>query len=121
MEIPVKHLSKLIVVGDRVLIRPLSPADRTKSGLYLPPSVAEEDMVQCGYILNVGPGYPVPSAPEDDNFWKENKENTKYIPLQAKVGDMAVYLRKYAYEVVFKEEKYFIVPNSAVLLLYRDE
>jgi chaperonin GroES len=30
-------LKKLIVVGDRVLIRPAKQTDQTDSGLYLPP------------------------------------------------------------------------------------
>ncbi|MBI5219210.1 MAG: co-chaperone GroES [Bacteroidia bacterium] len=121
MELPVKEISKIIIVGDRILIKPLSATDRTKSGLYLPPTVAEEEVIQSGYIVNVGPGYPIPSADEETDFWKEKKEKAKYIPLQANVGDLAVYLRKYAYEVIFNEEKYFIIPNSAVLMLYRDE
>ena len=33
---------KLIVVGDRVLIRPKKDEERTKSGLYLPPGVKEK-------------------------------------------------------------------------------
>lgn len=32
-------LKRLIVVGDRVLIKPKDPTDRTVSGLYLPPTV----------------------------------------------------------------------------------
>lgn len=121
MELPINDLKKLVVVGDRVLIKPLSASDRTKSGLYLPPTVADEDVTQCGYIINVGPGYPVPSADEETDFWKEKKSKARYMPLQAQVGDLAVYLRKHAYEVLFKEEKYFVVPNAAVLILYRDE
>lgn len=121
MELPVKTLSGIIVVGDRVLIKPLSGADRTKSGLFLPPSVAEEEVIQCGYILNCGPGYPIPSNEGEPDFWQEKKEKARYIPLQAKIGDLAVFLRKYAHEIIFKEEKYLIVPNSAILLLERNE
>lgn len=121
MELPIKNLKNLIVVGDRILIKPLNVNDRTKSGLYLPPTIADEDATQCGYIIHVGPGYPIPSTEEDTDFWKEKKSKARYIPLQAQVGDLAVYLRKHAYEVMFQEEKYFIVPNSAVLILYREE
>jgi len=32
-------LKKLIVVGDRVLIRPAKESEKTESGLYLPPGV----------------------------------------------------------------------------------
>jgi co-chaperonin GroES (HSP10) len=45
----------------------------------------------------------------------------RYIPLQAKEGDYAIFLREQAVEVEFEETKYLIVPQSAVLLLVRDE
>ena len=34
-------LKKLIVVGDRVLIKPLKESDKTASGILLPPGVRE--------------------------------------------------------------------------------
>ena len=36
---------KLVIVGDRVLIKPAKPEDRTSSGLYLPPGVQEKEKV----------------------------------------------------------------------------
>ena len=44
-----------------------------------------------------------------------------YLPLQAKEGDLAVYLQNSAYEINFNDEKYLIVPHSAILMLIRDE
>mgnify|MGYP006167638671 CR=1 FL=1 len=42
-------LKKLIIVGDRVLIRLKKPNEKTGSGLYLPPGVQEKEKVQQGY------------------------------------------------------------------------
>jgi chaperonin GroES len=120
MDISIKNLEKLIVIGDRVLVKPKSLNERTKSGLYLPPTVIEKEEIQSGYVIKVGPGYAVPSA-EDDESWKKDKEKIKYIPLQAREGDMALYLQKHAIEIEFDQEKYFLVPQSALLLLLRDE
>jgi len=120
MDISLKNLEKLIVIGDRVLIKPKSLNDRTKSGLYLPPTVIEKEEIQSGYIIKAGPGYAIPSA-EDDESWKKEKEKIKFIPLQAKEGDLALYLQKHAIEIEFDQEKYFLVPQSAILLLLRDE
>ncbi len=114
-------LKKLIVVGDRVLIRPKKISERTNSGLYLPPGVHEKEKIQSGYIMKTGPGYPIPAPTEDDEPWKEAEEKIKYIPLQARVGDLALFLQKSAFEVMYGGEKYFIVPQSAILLLERDE
>jgi chaperonin GroES len=121
MDIPVKSINKLIVVGDRVLIKPKSLNDRTKSGLYLPPTVIEKEEIQSGFIIKAGPGYPIPNTTDDEDTWKKDKDKIKYIPLQAKEGDMALYLQKHAIEIEFEQEKYFLVPQSAILLLLRDE
>jgi chaperonin GroES len=40
------RLKKLIVIGDRLLIKPTRPDERTASGLYLPPGVQEKEKVQ---------------------------------------------------------------------------
>lgn len=114
-------LSKLIVVGDRVLIKPTSLTDKTNSGLYLPPGIQEKETVRRGYVIKVGPGYPIPFAGDIEEQWKQKEELVKYIPLQVKIGDLAIFLQKDAIEVLFKNEKYFIVPQNSILLLERDE
>lgn len=112
-------LGKILVVGDRVLIKPEKDLDKTNSGLYLPPGVSEKEKVQGGYIIKAGPGYAV-SAPETDESWKENN-GPKFIPLQAKEGDFALFLKKDGIEVELDGEKMIIVSHNAILLLIRDE
>lgn len=115
-------LKKLIIVGDRVLIRPKSPADKTKSGLYLPPGVQEKEKSQSGYVIKVGPGYPIPLPSDNhDEPWKENNEKAQYIPLQVKEGDLAIFLLNGSHEVQYEGQKYYIVPQNAILMLERDE
>lgn len=116
-----KGLSKLIVVGDRVLIKPKSARSKTKSGLFLPPGVQEKEPVQSGYVVKVGPGYPIPAITDVDEPWKEKKEDVKYVPLQPAEGDLAIYLQNSGFEIFFNNEKYIIVPHSSILLLIRDE
>lgn len=113
-------LKKLIVIGDRVLIRPAKADERTQSGLYLPPGVQEKERVQQGYILKTGPGYAIP-MPVENEPWKSEEEQVKYIPLQAKEGDLAIFLMNGATEVMYEGEKYFIVPQSAILMLERED
>ena len=113
-------LKRLIVVGDRVLIRPKDPTDRTNSGLYLPPTVQEKEQVQSGYVIKVGPGYPIP-VQTDDEPWKETEEKVKYMPLQAQEGDVALYLQRNAIELQYEGEQYVIVPQASILMLERSE
>lgn len=115
------ELKKFIVVGDRVLIKPKSPLEKTSSGLYLPPGVQEKEKIQSGYVIKVGPGYPIAGNSDADEPWKKTNEEIKYVPLQPKEGDVAVYLQNSAFEIEFRKEKYVIVPHSAILLLIRDE
>lgn len=111
---------KLIVIGDRVLIRPAKPNERTESGLYLPPGVQEKEKVQQGYVIKTGPGYAIP-MPVEDESWKGTEDQVRYVPLQAKEGDLAIFLLSGATEVLYENEKYYIVPQSAILMLEREE
>ena len=112
-------VDKFIVVGDRVLIKPREMETHTRSGLVLPSSVKEKEEIQSGYIVKTGPGYPIPNTDFEES-WKAN-ENTKYIGMQANAGDLAIFLKSSAHEIEFENEKFLIVPHSAVLLLIRDE
>ena len=114
-------LDKINVVGDRVLIKPRKESEKTDSGLYLPPGVREKEKVQYGYIVKSGPGYPIPIAIENDQPWKTDDEKIKYLPLQVKQGDLAVFLQGGAYEVIYQGEKYFIVPQSSILMIEREQ
>ena len=115
-------LNNLIIVGDRVLIKLKSLDDKTKSGLFLPPGVQEKEVVQSGYIMKVGPGYPLPQMGDDFNeSWKGTEEKIKYIPLQVKEGDLAIFLQKGSIEVQYKNEKYYIVPQNQILMVEREE
>ena len=115
--------TRLIVVGDRVLILPENEKDRTEHGLYLPPNVKEKEKVQGGYIFRVGPGYPVPNPNFiDQEPWSTTpKDPVKYIPLQAEEGDYAIFLRDQAIEIEFESKKYLIVPQSSILVLIRKD
>lgn len=117
---PDNRLKKLIVIGDRVLIKLTKPDERTASGLYLPPGVQEKEKVQQGYIIKTGPGYAIP-MPVDDEPWKQDDDQVKYVPLQAREGDLAIFLLSGATEVMYENERYFIVPQSAILMLEREE
>lgn len=115
-----QNIDRFFVVGDRVLIKPQEESSRTTSGLYLPVGVAEKERVQSGYVMKIGPGYATSTEVEDEP-WKENTNKVRYIPLQAREGDLAIFLRKEAVEIEFDKEKFLIIPQSAILLLIRND
>lgn len=103
------------------MVRPKKINEQTESGIFLPPGVKEKEKIHSGYIVKVGPGYPIPLPLDEDDDWKPEEEKVKYVPLQAKEGDLAIFLQKSAFEVVYEREKYFIVPQSSILMLEREE
>jgi len=116
-----KDLEKIIMIGDKVLIKPRNPNIQTSSGLYLPPTAVEKEDIQAGYVIKTGPGFPIPTMNDDVEVWKEHQETIKYIPLQAKPGDLAVYLSKSGFEVEFKGEKYIILAHSSIVMIARED
>jgi len=99
-----KSSKELIVVGDRILISVDKGQTRTEFGLYLPPGVKEKEKVRGGYVVKAGPGYPLPDPTSiNDEPWSAGTRNeVKYIPLQAQVGDYALYLSSSAIEIEFE-------------------
>lgn len=120
LSIPHKEIDKFILTGDKVLVKPTTTSKQTKSGLYLPPGVHEKESTHSGYVIKTGPGYPIPALQENDEIWKQ-QDNVKYVPLQAQPGDLAIYLQKSGFDIEFNDEKYVILPHSAILMLIRDE
>jgi len=112
---------RLIVVGDRVLIAPEEGEERTNVGLYLPPTAVETRQVQGGRVVATGPGTPMTEpASMDDEPWKIRGPDIKYLPMQARVGDYALFFRKAAVEITFEGTKYLVVPQAAILVLVRE-
>ncbi len=111
----------IILVGDKVLIEPDKNQDRTEHGLYLPPGVKEKEKVNSGHVVQTGPGYPVvnPNYVDQEPWSTTAKDPVKYIPLQAQVGDYALFLRDQSIEIEFEGKKYLIVPQSALLMIIR--
>ena len=116
---------QLIVVGDRLLIRPEEGEERTNAGLFLPPTAVAARQARGGWVVSVGPGVPVIN-PMDmmDDHWGENEGRNepqpRFMPLQAQEGDYALFLHKAAVEITFEKKSYLIVPNNAVLVLMRE-
>ena len=118
MEFPPK---KLLVVGDRVLISPDEGEDRTRVGLYLPATALDTQQVQQGMIVATGPGDPMPDVSSfDEEPWKVGEKTPRFRPMQARVGDHAIFFRKAAVEITFEDKKYLVVPQGAILVLVRN-
>ncbi len=112
---------KLIVVGDRLLVRTEEGEERTNSGLILPQSALAARQAKGGWVVNVGPGIPVAAPMDlDDDPWSGSPAQPHFLPMQAQEGDYVLFLHKAAVEITFEKKNYLIVPYSAVLVLMRE-
>jgi co-chaperonin GroES (HSP10) len=114
---------KLLVVGDRVLVKLEDGEQRTKVGLYLPPTAVDSQAVQGGTIISTGPGLALPDLTEQsDEPWRiaGGSREARYVPMQARQGDYALFFRKAAVEITFENEQYLVVPQAAILALVRE-
>ena len=118
----IRNDKELIVVGDRVLVKVEEGEERTNVGLYLPSTALDSQAVQGGTIMATGPGQPMPSfdSASSDEPWKEPARETRFVPMQARRGDYVLFFRKAAVEITFENERYLVVPQSAILALVRE-
>ena len=118
----IRRDKELIVVGDRVLVKVEDGEERTTVGLYLPPTAIDNQAVQGGKIVATGPGLPMPSPDSyGDEPWRTQARETRFVPMQARTGDYALFFRKAAVEITFDSERYLVVPQAAILALVREE
>ena len=91
-------MSKLVPLGDKVVLKQLEAEETTKSGIVLPG--AEKEKPQQAEVIAVGPGAVV---------------DGKTVPMSVKVGDTVVYTKYAGTTVKLEDEEYVIVKESDVL------
>ena len=77
--------------------------------------------MQGGRVLATGPGTPIGAPTElDEEPWKIGSGEARYLPVQARPGDFAIFFRKAAVEISFEGREYLVVPQAAILALVRE-
>ena len=86
-------------LGDRIVVRPLDPQEKTKSGIIVPDSAKEKP--QEGKVIAVGPGRQLEEG------------GTK--ALEVKTGDRVLYGKYSGSEISIESEDYLILREEDVL------
>ena len=94
-----KSKTKLLPLGDRIVVKPIEQEEVTKGGIILPDTAKEKP--QEGEIIAVGPG-------------KLNDEGTR-ITMDVKVGDKVIYAKYAGTEVEIDGEKLLIMHDSDIM------
>jgi chaperonin GroES len=90
---------KLQPLGDRLVVKPIESAEKTKSGIYLPDTAKEKP--QEGKVIAVGPG--------------KMTDEGKRIPMDVEVGDIIIYAKYGGSEIKLDDEELIIVRESDIL------
>lgn len=89
-------------LGDRVLIEPITEAEKTKAGIYLPDTASKERPEQ-GKVIAVGPG--------------RMTDEGKRIPPTVKKGDVVLFTKYGPNEVKVDEKEYLIAREEDILAI----
>ena len=85
-------------LGDRLVVKPIEPEEKTASGIYLPDQAKERP--QRGSVIAVGPG---------------RYEDGARVPMLVAEGDEVVYARYGGTEIRLEGEDYVILREADVL------
>jgi chaperonin GroES len=92
-------MSKLVPLGDRVVIKPSPKEEVSKGGIVLPDTVKEKPVE--GEIIAVGAG--------------KLTDEGKRLPMDVKVGDVVIYSKYAGTEFKDKDEELVIMRESDIL------
>ena len=96
--------TKLVPLGDRVVVLPKQKEEVTKSGIVLPDTAKEKP--QEGEIIAVGPGRVL--------------DNGTKLPMELKVGQSVLYAKYAGTEFKVEEEEYLILREPDVLAVVNE-
>lgn len=94
-----KTKTKLVPLGDRVVVLPKQKEEVTKSGIVLPDTAKEKP--QEGEVIAVGPGRVL--------------DNGTKLPMELKVGQTVLYSKYAGTEFKIDDEEYLILREPDVL------
>ena len=92
---------KIKPLADRVVVKAVDPADKTKGGIYLPDTAKEKP--QEGKIMAVGPG--------------KHSETGQLIKPSVKTGDLVSYSKYGGTAVTVDGEEYLLIRENELLAI----
>ena len=120
----IRNNKELIVVGDRVIVKASEDGEeRTNVGRCISrPRLWTIRRCRAVPSSPPDPGIPLPTPDaSSDEPRRAPARETRFVPMQAREGDYALFFRKAAVEITFENDRYLVVPQQAILALVRDE
>jgi len=91
--------SKLIPLGDKLVLRPIVQEEVLSSGIVIPDTAKEKP--NQGEIIAVGPG--------------RRDEDGKIVPMDVSVGDRVLYAKYTGQEIKVENEEFIVLKESDIL------
>lgn len=91
-------------MGDKILVKPMTREETTKSGIILP-EIGSKERPQEGEVLAVGPG--------------RKNDDGKVIAMTIKVGDKIIFSKYGPSEIKIADEELLILSESDVLAIIK--
>lgn len=98
--------SKIKPLDDKVLVKPISREEKTKSGIVIP-DTATKERPEEGEVLIVGPG-------------RRDEKTEKRIPVSVKPGDKILFEKYGPKEIKLNDEELLIIKESDILAIVED-
>ena len=98
-KVKAKSKTKLVPLGDRIVIKPVVQEEVLASGIVIPDTAKEKP--QQGEVVAAGAG--------------RLDENGKRVPMEVKVGDRILYAKYTGQEVKIEQEEYIVLSEKDVL------
>ena len=98
-KVKAKSKTKLVPLGDRIVIKPVVQEEVLASGIVIPDTAKEKP--QQGEVMAAGPG--------------RLDENGKRVPMEVKVGDRILYAKYTGQEVKIEQEEYIVLSEKDIL------
>lgn len=89
-------------LGDRVVVKPVSKEEVTKSGIVIPETV-EKERPEQGEVVAVGPGRVM--------------DNGQRAAMDVKVGDKIIFSKYGPSEIKVEKEEYLIIKEEDILAI----
>ena len=91
--------SKLIPLGDKLVLRPILQEEVLSSGIVIPDTAREKP--NQGEVVSVGPG--------------RKDEAGKVIPMEVAAGDRVLYAKYTGQEIKVENEEYIVLKETDIL------
>ncbi len=89
-------------LSDHILIEPIKPEEKTKTGILLP-ETAEKERPEQGRVIAVGPG--------------KRMESGKVVPVRVKKGDKVLFTKYGPTEIKVNDKEYLIAREDDILAI----